>query len=62
MNNIDFINTLKDNLFNLTYDDETLIKGETNDFDKYVKDLLLLGYGFIIENSVKYEGNLLIIY
>lgn len=59
MNNIDFINSLKDNSFNLTCNDETLIKGETSDFDKFVKDLLLLGYGFIVEKSVKYEGNLL---
>jgi len=59
MNNIDYINSLKVNLFNLTYNDETL-KGETNDFDKFVKDLLLLSYGFVVEKSVKYEGNLLI--
>ncbi|CAH1732081.1 unnamed protein product [Aphis gossypii] len=56
MNNIDFINSLKNNSFNLTCNDETLIKGETSDFDKFVKDLLLLGYGFIVEKSVKYEG------
>jgi len=61
MNNIDFINRLKEDLFNLIYNDETFIKWETNDCDKFVKGLLLLGYGFIVEKSIKYEGNLLII-
>lgn len=59
MNNIDFINSLKETSFNLTYNDKTHIKGETNDFDKFVKDLLLSGYSRFVEKSVKYEGNLL---
>lgn len=44
----------------MTYNYGTLIKGETNDFDKFLKNLEVLGYGFNVEKSVKYENNLLI--
>lgn len=56
MNNADFINSLKNNLSALTYN-EAHITGETNDFDKFLKDLSLMGYGFVVSKSVKYEGD-----
>lgn len=61
MNIADVNNSLKNNLSTMT-NNEALIKGKTNDFDKFLKDLSLLHYGFVVEKSVKHEGDSLFLF
>lgn len=52
MKNSDYFDSLKPVLINSIMDD-TFIRAETNDFDSFYKNVLTLGYGFVIEKSVK---------
>lgn len=59
MNDEAFFNALSSLLNKSVVCNDTRLKGDTDDFDSFYKQLSLLGYGYVVEHSVRYDGKFL---
>lgn len=57
MEDNEYLNNLKTVLKDPVICNGSQIIGETDNFEIFFKQLIVLGYGFVKDKSVKYEGN-----